>query len=111
MTKIIERYLEIKNSNVANKTDSLIKDCFKYVIFKIKPSLLKTAAKDGGVQAVTGCVNRCRDVMHIMHDREIFYNKTVFGINFLLFNILLKNPLTTRLPYCCSLVYRHPWRL
>ncbi len=93
MTKIIERYLEIKNSNVANKTDSLIKDCFKYVIFKIKPSLLK------------------RDVMHIMHDREIFYNKTVFGINFLLFNILLKNPLTTRLPYCCSLVYRHPWRL
>ncbi len=65
MTKIIERYLEIKNSNVANKTDSLIKDCFKYVIFKIKPSLLKTAAKDGGVQAVTGNVIKLRNLKKI----------------------------------------------
>ena len=48
---------------------------------------------DGGVLAVTGCDNRCWDVMHYMHDREIFNNQTVFGLNFLLLNKLLKNPL------------------
>ena len=31
--------------------------------------------------------------MHIMHDREIFNPNKVFGLNFLLLSIVLKNPL------------------
>ncbi len=39
MTKIIDRYLEIKNTKVTDKTDILIKECFKFGVFKTKPSL------------------------------------------------------------------------
>ena len=39
MTKIIDKYLEIKNSKVKDKTNNLIKDCFKFGIFKTKPSI------------------------------------------------------------------------
>lgn len=38
MSKIIDRYLEIKNSSATDKIDILIKNCFKYGIFKSKPS-------------------------------------------------------------------------
>ena len=57
------------------------------------PSFVKATAKDGGVLAVTGCDNRCWDVMHNMHDREIFYILQVFGLIFLLFIKVLENPL------------------
>lgn len=38
MSKIINRYLEIKNSSSTDKIDIIIKNCFKYGIFKSKPS-------------------------------------------------------------------------
>jgi hypothetical protein len=34
-----------------------------------------------------------RDVRHYVPDREIFNNKTVFGLNFVMLGKVLKNPL------------------
>ena len=41
MTKIIDKYLEIKKSKVTDETDNLIKSCFKFGIFKTKPSIIQ----------------------------------------------------------------------
>ena len=83
----------LKRLNKLDKTEIILEDFYLQTI----PPLLKATAKDGGVQAVTGCGNRCWDVSEA--DRGIFFksilnqtNKQVFYIELLVRTFLALNP-------------------